>query len=111
MASQPRHERKHLGEDRMNISKKFIAFMGLLSVLCAIPTIAQISNKVPLDAPFAFYAGNAKMPAGSYTITQPNIDDHLLLIEDTTGSHSVSVEYVVPSSVNPHPQGAGPLNR
>jgi len=38
----------------MNISKKFIAFMGLLSVLCAIPTMAQISNKVTFDAPFAF---------------------------------------------------------
>src|SRR5437660_12416255 len=39
-----------------------------------------------------------------YTITQPNVDDDLLLIEDTTGSHSVYVEYVVSSSDNPHPQ-------
>src|SRR5213594_853507 len=104
MASQPRHERKHLGEDRMNTSKKFIAFMGLLSVLCAIPTMAQISNKVTFDAPFAFYAGNAKMPAGSYTVTQPNVDDSLLLIEDASGSHSAYVEFVVAPSDTPHAQ-------
>src|SRR5207245_11432372 len=79
MASKTRHERKHLGEDRMNTSKKFIAFIGLLSVRWSIPTMAQISNKVTFDAPFAFYAGNAKMPAGSYTITQPDIDDNLFV--------------------------------
>ena len=95
----------------MNTSKKLIALMGLLSVLCAIPTMAQISNKVTFDAPFAFYAGNAKMPAGSYTITQPNMDDNLLLIEDTTGSHSVYVEYVVTSSDNPHPQSDVTFNK
>jgi len=102
---------KTLGEDRMSMSKKFIALMGLLSVLCAIPTMAQISNKVTFDAPFAFYAGNAKMPAGSYTITQPNANDNLLLIEDTTGSHSVYVEHVASSSDNPHPQSDVTFNK
>src|SRR5207237_3670957 len=89
---------KTLGEDRMNTSKKLIAFMGLLSVLCAIPTMAQISNKVTFDAPFAFYAGNAKMTAGSYTITQPNIEDNLLFVVETTVSTSVYVVYVCTSS-------------
>jgi len=69
----------------MNTLKKLIVPMGLLSVLCAIPTIAQITNSVKFDAPSAFYAGNAKMPAGSYTVTQPNADDNLLLIEDASG--------------------------
>src|SRR5437016_14097377 len=97
---------KTLGEDRMNTSKKLIALMGLLSVLCAIPTMAQISNKVTFDAPFAFYAGNAKMPAGSYTITQPNVDDNLLLIEDNTGSQSRYVEYVMTHTEKPTTQSA-----
>ena len=44
----------------MNTSKKLIALMGLLSVLCAIPMMAQISNKVTFDAPFAFYAGECE---------------------------------------------------
>ena len=79
----------------MNTLKKQIALMGLLSVLCAIPSMAQIANSVKFDAPSAFYAGNAKMPAGNYTVTQPNIDDNLLLIEDADGSHSAFVEYEV----------------
>jgi len=55
----------------MNTLKKVIVGMGLVSVLCAIPAMAQIANSVTFDAPSAFYAGNAKMPAGSYRLTQP----------------------------------------
>ena len=86
----------------MNTLKKLIAPLGLLSILCAIPSMAQIANSVKFDAPSAFYAGNAKMPAGSYTITQPEADTNLLLIESDSGSHSVLVEYEVVSSNAPH---------
>jgi len=65
----------------MNTVKKLIVLMGLLSVLYAIPAMAQITTRVTFDAPAAFYAGNAKMPAGSYSVTQPNDDENLLLIE------------------------------
>ena len=88
----------------MNTVKKQIVLMGLLSVLCAIPTMAQIPNKVTFETPSAFYAGNAKMPAGSYTATQPNVDDNLLLIEDAGGSHSAFVECVVAPTDTPRPQ-------
>jgi hypothetical protein len=88
----------------MNTLKKRIVLMGLLSMLCAIPSMAQISNRVTFDAPSAFYAGNAKLPAGSYTVTQPNPDNNLLLIEDASGSHAVFVEYVDSSSNTPHAQ-------
>jgi len=87
----------------MNTVKKLIVLMGLLSVLCAIPTMAQIANKVTFDAPSAFYAGNAKMPAGSYTVTQQDADNSLLLIEDA-GSHSAFIEYVVAPTDTPRPQ-------
>jgi hypothetical protein len=103
MASQTQTH-QNLGENRMNTVKKLIVLMGWLSVLCAIPTMAQISNKVTFDAPSAFYAGNAKMPAGSYTVTQPDADDNVLLIEDASGSHSVFIEYEVTSSDTPHPR-------
>ena len=86
----------------MIILKKLIVPMGLLSVLCAIPAMAQITNRVTFNAPSAFYAGNAKMPAGSYTATQPDADSNLLLIEDANGSHSAFVEYEVVSSETPH---------
>jgi hypothetical protein len=95
----------------MNTVKKQIALMGLLSVLCAVPMMAQVTNKVTFDAPSAFYAGNAKMPAGSYTVTQPDIDANLLLIEDTNGSHSAFVEYEVVSSDTPHAQGDVTFNK
>ena len=95
----------------MNTLKKLIVPMGLLSVLCAIPTMAQITNSVKFDAPSAFYAGNAKMPAGSYTVTQPNADDNLLLIEDASGSHSALVEYVIAHSETPHAQSDVTFNK
>ncbi len=88
----------------MSPLKKLIVTMGLLSVLCAIPATAQIVNKVTFDAPSAFYAGKAKMPAGSYTVTQQDIDANLLLIENAGGSHSAFVEYVVAPSVTAHAQ-------
>src|SRR5467141_3024701 len=44
------------------------------------------------------------MPAGSYTLSQPDPDDKVLLIEDASGSHSVFVEYEVTSSGTPHAQ-------
>jgi hypothetical protein len=102
MASPDRSENS--GENRMNILKRLIVPMGLLSVLCAIPTMAQITNKVTFDAPSAFYAGNARMPAGSYTVSQADVDANLLLVEDANGSHSAFVEYEVVSSDTPHPQ-------
>jgi len=82
----------------MNTLKKLIVLMGLLSVVSAIPSTAQIINQVKFDVPFEFYAGNAKMPAGSYTVSQPNPDDNLLLIENASGSPSVFVEYVLDST-------------
>jgi hypothetical protein len=109
MASQA--QPKNLGENRMNTLKKLIVPMGLLSILCAIPTMAQIANRVTFDAPSAFYAGNAKMPAGSYTVTQPEADANLLLIEDANGSHSAFVEYEVVSSDTPHAQSDVTFNK
>ena len=95
----------------MNILMKRIAAMGLLSFLCAIPAAAQITNRITFEAPSAFYAGNAKMPAGSYTVTQPDADSNLLLIEDANGSHSAFIEYEVVSSNTPHPQSDVTFNK
>ena len=95
----------------MNTLKKLIGPLGLLSVLCAIPSLAQITNSVKFNAPSAFYAGNAKMPAGTYTVTQPNADDNLLLIEDASGSQSAFVEYAIVHSETPHAQSDVTFNK
>jgi len=71
-------------------------------VLCAIPSMAQIANSVTFDAPSDFYVGNAKTPAGSYRVTQPEPDDNLLSIEDGSGSHWAFVECVIAHPETPH---------
>ena len=88
----------------MNASKQRMATMGLSSVLCAIPSMAQITNPVTFDVPSAFYAGNAKLPAGSYTGSQPDVDSNRRLSEDGSGSQSAFVEYEIHSSDTPHAQ-------
>ena len=95
----------------MNAVKKLIVLMGLLSILCAIPAMAQITNRVTFVAPSAFYAGNTKLPAGSYTVSVPNEDDNLLLIEDASRSHSVFVEFAVTTSETPHAQSDVTFNK
>jgi hypothetical protein len=77
----------------MRFFAKFICFAGLFALLCAIPAGAQIDTQVTFDSPFAFYAGNSKLPAGSYTLTQPDADEQVLLIESKDGSYSVLLQY------------------
>ena len=82
----------------MKTFQKLTVLMSMLCLLSAIPAIAQIDNRLTFQAPFTFYAGNAKLPAGSYTVTQPDDNAELLLIESADGSHSVFVEYVADGS-------------
>jgi len=96
----------------MNNLKRLIVITGLLAVLCKIPMMAQIiPNRVTFDAPSAFYAGNAKMPAGSYSVSQPDPNTNLLLIEDANGSHSAFVEYEPVSSDRTHAQSDVTFNK
>jgi hypothetical protein len=84
---------------------KLVLGMGLLSLLPAMPLAAQIVNGVNFTTSFPFYAGNAKMPAGSYTITQSNmdIDASILQIQSNDGVHSALVEFIPTHSAQPHP--------
>ena len=75
---------------------------GLLFLLFAIPGTAQIMNAVNFTTTFPFYAGNTKMPAGSYRITPSNISDNVLQIESSTGSHSAFIEYVPTQAESGH---------
>jgi hypothetical protein len=89
------------GENKMNTLNKLTMLMSMVFLFCAVPAMAQIDNRVTFEAPFAFYAGNAKMPAGSYTVTQPDLNAELLLLESADGSHSVFVEYMTDESNTP----------
>jgi hypothetical protein len=82
----------------MKTFQTLTVLMSMLCLLSAMPAMAQVDNRLTFQAPFAFYAGNAKLPAGSYTVTQPDDSADLLLIESIDGSHSVFVEYVADGS-------------
>jgi len=85
-----------------NLSKLVVG-MGLLSVLSVMPLAAQIANGVDFTTSFPFYAGNAKMPAGSYKITQSDMDESILQIQSNDGLHSALVEFMPTHSAQPHP--------
>jgi hypothetical protein len=85
-----------------NLSR-LVVRMGLLSLLSVMPLAAQILDGVDFTTSFPFYAGNAKMPAGSYKITQSDMDANILQIQSNDGVHSALVEFIPTRSVQPHP--------
>ena len=85
-----------------NVSK-LVVRMGLLSLLSVMPLTAQIVNGVDFTTSFPFYVGNAKMPAGSYKITQSDMDVSILQIQSNDGVRSAFVEFLPMHSAQPHP--------
>jgi hypothetical protein len=85
-----------------NVSKLVVG-MGLLSLLSVMPLAAQIANGVDFTTSFPFYAGNAKMPAGSYKITQSDMDASILQIQSNDRVHSAFVDIIPTHSAQPHP--------
>ena len=86
-----------------NVSK-LIVRMGLLSLLFVMPLVAQIDYSVDFTTSFPFYAGNVKMPAGSYRITQSGVDTNILEIQSTDRVHSAFLDIIPTQSVQPHAQ-------
>jgi hypothetical protein len=83
---------------------KLVVKMGLLSLLSVMPLAAEIGNGVDFTVSFPFYAGNAKMPPGSYRVTQSDTDDTTLLIQSKDGRHSAFVDIIPMHSAQPHSQ-------
>src|SRR2546423_14121901 len=95
----------------MKLFPKLTLLMSVLFLFSVIPVMAQVDNGLTFQAPFTFYAGNAKLPPGSYRVTQPDDNAELLLIESVDGSHSVFVEYVPSESDNPSPKSEITFNK
>jgi hypothetical protein len=70
----------------------------------ALPAMSQIDNGLDFTTSFPFYAGNAKMPAGSYRITQTDVDVNELSIQSADGKYSVLVDFISTRSPQPHTQ-------
>ena len=63
---------------------------GVLTLMSCLPAMAQV--KVTFTTSFSFYAGGAKLPAGTYTIRQQQDDPNMFEIQNSAGTHSVLVE-------------------
>jgi hypothetical protein len=79
--------------------------MGMLSLLSVMPLAAQVANSgaysIVFTAPFPFYAGNVKLPAGSYIITQPNQSTWTVLIRNIAGTKGEFINFVPTTSLDP----------
>ena len=85
-----------------------IVLTGLVAMVALIPALAQNTwngdqLNVAFNAPMAFYAGDTKMPAGSYHITQ-STGPGVLLLKADKGNHEV----ILPYDASPSP---APVNK
>jgi hypothetical protein len=74
----------------MKKSAVFVALIGTMMLMGGLPSFAQTAYN--FHAPATFYAGNAKMPAGTYTLRQSQDDPQMWELQNSAGSHSVLLE-------------------
>jgi hypothetical protein len=86
----------------MNKFGKIVMTMGMLSVM---PLVAQVASSnvtsVVFTAPFPFYAGTVKLPAGSYRITEPIENTNVVLIRNSAGTKEEFINFIPTSSGDP----------
>ncbi len=66
--------------------RKLAVRIGMFSLLSVMPLAAQVENGVLFTAPFPFYAGNVEFPAGSYKLTEPDMNYKVALIQNIAGT-------------------------
>src|SRR5260370_41278765 len=80
---------------------KLVVTMGMLSLLSVMPLAAQAANGVAFTAPFPFYAGNVKLPADSYKITEPNAITKIVLIRNIAGTKGELINFIPTRPLDP----------
>ncbi len=89
----------------MHKFEKIVMTMGMLSLLSVMPLAAQVASSavssVVFTAPFPFYAGTVKLPAGSYRITEPNENTSVVLIRNSAGTKGEFINFIPTSSLDP----------
>jgi hypothetical protein len=83
----------------------------VLALLSAMPLTAQIMNGMSFKTSFPFYAGNAKLPAGTYTVTQSDIDTNTLLIQSADAKYSAYVDCIPTQSESSHAKTDATFNK
>ena len=95
----------------MNNVGKVLIKMGLLSLLSVMPLGAQIDNGVDFTAPFPFYAGDVKLPAGDYKVVRLDENANVLQVENRDDLQSVLVDFTPTESALPHRNSAVTFNK
>jgi hypothetical protein len=83
---------------------KTVMTMGMLLLLSAMPLTAQVADSVyysvVFTTPFPFYAGNVKLPAGSYSITEPDENASTVLIRNIAGTRGEFITFIPTRSLD-----------
>jgi hypothetical protein len=90
----------------MNSVGKLVVRIGFLSLLSVMPLMAQIDTSVDFTTSFPFYAGHAKLPAGNYRVSQPDMDVEILRIQNIDKPQSAFVDFTPTQSLQPHRRSA-----
>ena len=62
----------------------------MMILMASVPVIAQdMGLKANFSMSTSFYAGGAKLPAGSYSIRQSQEDSSVYVVQNSAGSHQV----------------------
>jgi hypothetical protein len=93
-------------ENIMNSVGKFVMRIGFLSLLSVMPLAAQIDSSVSFTTSFPFYAGDTKLPAGHYRVSQPEMGFEILRIQNIDEPRSVFVDFTPTQSLQPHRKSA-----
>jgi hypothetical protein len=75
----------------MKKSAVLVALVGMMTLMGGSPSFAQTAA-YNFHMASSFYAGNAKMPAGSYTLRQTGDDSAIFELQNTASAHSVILE-------------------
>jgi hypothetical protein len=92
------------GEVTMKSLIRVVIATALFIFAGTFPATAQIDTGMNFTTSFPFYAQNAKLPAGSYRISQADSDTNELLIESADGKYSAFVDFIPTRAAQPHKQ-------
>jgi hypothetical protein len=93
-------------ENIMNSVGKLVVRIGFLSLLSVLPLAAQIDTSVDFTTSFPFYAGNAKLPAGNYRVSQPDMGADILRIQNIDEPRSAFVDFTPTQTLQPYRRSA-----
>jgi hypothetical protein len=87
-----------------------VGLVGMVTLVSGLVGSAQMPNQHIFTMKSSFYAGNAKMPAGTYTLRPVQEEHDAYILQNSSGTHSVIVE-TRPSSKTSKGKGEVVFNR